>query len=209
MDILEERLAKKGTTSRGRTSLVAKTKDGVIHVDPAGLCWSAVDPSDSILPAIPDLLAAPKERIPLNDLKAMYFRVAQRSGETAINLTTRLEASTKWDSLRAAGECGLAPDEHALASFILERTRMPCTMLTDFPIEGAVSRIFGRRRYYEGLVDSEVAASTLSKVGDRPHRSSFIERDCALRFTGPLHLSEIDLASLLGNLGEWCFFTPT
>jgi hypothetical protein len=209
MSILAVRLGKTGAAVSLSSSLVAKSKEGSIHVDPIGICWSTSDPADAILPLIPELLASHNERIALGELGSMYFRAGRRQGKTVVRLSTRLEASALWDALRAAGDCGLSPDEHAVVSTILRLTKGRCVMVTNFPFDGAASRICGGKQYYEGPIDSAEAASTLRQVGGSSRRNSYVPRDATLTFDRLFSPSEAELSSLLGSLGEWCYFTPS
>jgi len=206
---LTRRLEQTGASVSASSSLVAKTKEGIIHIDPAGLCWSTSDPADLILPVIPEILEIPKERVPLRDLSDKYFRAGMSGGKLVVRIVTRVEASALWDALREAGECGLSPDEHSVASTILRHAGGKCTMLTDFPFSGAASRIHGGRPYYEGPIDSSEAASTLRKVGSNSPRNSYLPRDAALAFDHRFSPPGTELAQLLHDLGEWCFFTPS
>jgi len=209
MGILAGRLEKTGASVSLSSSLLAKSKEGSIHVDPIGICWSMSDPADVILPLIPDILASPNERISLGELSSMYFRAGRSQGKTVVRLSTRLEASALWDTLRAAGECGLAPDEHAVVSTILRLAKGRCVMVTNFPFDGAATRICGGKQYFEGPIDSTEAASTLRPVGGSSRRNSYVPRDATLTLDRLFSPPEAELASLLGSLREWCFFTPS
>jgi hypothetical protein len=188
---------------------VARSKEGTIHVDPQGLCWSTSDPADLVLPIIPDLLESPKGPIPLRELSRMYYRTGRSRGRAVVRFTSRHEASATWDALRANGECGLSPDEHAVVSTVLRLAGGRCTILANFPFDGAASRICGGKQYYEGPIDSKEAASTLSQAGGSLRRSSYVPRDAILAFDHEISLPESPLASLISDLGEWCFFTPS
>jgi hypothetical protein len=208
MEVFAARLSEKGASVTRSPSLTAKSKGGTVHIEPMGLCWSASDPADLILPAIPSVLECKRERIQLERLKEMYFGLGSSRGETALRFTTRLEGSAPWDALREAGDCGLSPDEHALISAVIEQADTPCTMLTDFPFDGAVVRIHGRRQYYSGLLDSATALATLRRVGSRSERNSYLAKTSTLTFPRDFSLPDGRLASLFDDLGEWCFFTP-
>jgi len=138
----------------------------------------------------------------------MYFSVGKSQGGTIVRLTTRLESSALWDVLRATGECGLSPDEHAVTSRVLEMVGGRCTMLTSFPFEGASPRIRGGTQYYEGNIDSAEAAATLRQVGGGSLGCSYVPRDATLTFDHRSSISEAKLDSIFRELGEWCFFVP-
>jgi hypothetical protein len=123
MQVLAKSLTESGLVVRHSSVISARSMKGVIHVDPRGFCWSVFDPSDEILPAIPALLKRWKERKPLKELADLYFMVANSGGKTVVRLSTRVESSTLWRALRASGDCGLAPDEYAVISFLLQQAR--------------------------------------------------------------------------------------
>jgi hypothetical protein len=208
MRALAVRLGKNGCSVQLSESLSAKSRGGVIHIDPSGLCWSLHDCSDEILPAIPEILSFPKDRSSLASLKSMYFRTARSGGQTVVRLSTRLESSTSWDVLRASGDCALAPDEHAIATFLIKRGCGSHSLVTDFPTEESVPRLCGRKRYFESTLGLAEAESTLRVAGKRAVRNSYLSRDGTLRSSGGFGYSLTDAKRLFEGLGEWCFFSP-
>lgn len=209
MGMLGKRLKSNGARVTLSSSLVARSSQGTIRVSPVGLCWAAFDPADAILPIMPQVIATAKERIAMSELRSMYFSIGRAQGRTTVRFRTRLEASALWDALRAAGECGLSPDEHAAVSRVLKLAGGRCSVLTNFPFEGASPRIRGGKQYYTGRISSAEAASTLSLVGVNSLRSSYIPRDAILTFDHRFSPTGTSLASLFGDLGEWCFYTPS
>jgi hypothetical protein len=205
---LSRRFADEGYAVRQGPILSAKLKGRTIHVDPAGLCWSTVDPADAVLPVIPELLRTPKETVPLRTLEAIYFRIGYGERPMVVRLATRMESSPLWKDLRSSGECGLAPDEGAVVSFITSKTPGTCSMLTDFAVEGSTPRICGRKQYFESDLDGRQVEETLRSAGDPGRRNSYVQQHGVLRLSGLLHLFRDDLRSLFRGLGEWCFFTP-
>ena len=145
----------------------------------------------------------------MREMSRMYYRAGRSQGRTVVRFATRLEASAMWDAPRATGECGLSPDEHAVVSAISRLAGGRCTTLTNFPFDGAASRISGGKQYYEGPIDSMEAASTLRQAGGGLRRSSYVLRDAILTFDHEISPPEAQLASLFSDLGEWCFFTPS
>ena len=188
--------------------LTARSSEGTIRVYPSGLCQSSFDPADAILPAIPEILACPKQKIPLRELETMYFVAARAGGNTTVRLSLRTESGSIWDALRGAGECGLPPDERLVATFLLRDSGGMQEMLTDWPTEGSVRKVFGRRRYYNTLLDHARAASTLRAAGEGHSKNSYLPRDSTLRFRGSYLPSRKDLLRLFFELGEWCFYAP-
>jgi hypothetical protein len=206
MEVIEQRLAKKGFSVRLSGSLVAKSREGVLHLNPSGTCWSAFDPGDLILPAVPEVLEAPKEHVPLRTLQSVYFKTG--GSAKAVRLSTRIESGSNWDRLRAAGECGLCPDEHAVATFLISRAGGTCELLTDFFTEGASPRLCGRKRYFDSALPCREVASTLRVAGGDTSRNSYLRRDNMLRLKKELWPSKSDLSELFHSLGEWCSFIP-
>jgi hypothetical protein len=202
MKIIAERLVRKGFSVDLASMLQAKSRGHSIVVDPAGLCWSSMDPDDTIIPAIPDLLSCPKQSIPLRDLEGLYLR----RGTSFAKMRTRLESGCHWDSLRANDESGLTPDERSVVLALL-KSMATCRLMTDFVREGQTPQIFGRRRYFETSVDFEEAASTLRTAGERHHRNSYLPRDGIFGFSRGE--SPRAFGRTLPELGEWCFYTPT
>ena len=208
MRAISGRLAGAGYSTEITSSLTAKSGRDTIHVDPWGVCRSSADVADLVLPAIPGILASEKERIPIGELKSLYF-TPEMSGRTSrMRISTRVESSAFWDSMRASDTCGLSPDEQLVALFLLRHSRGNCGMLTDFPNEGSVTRILGRRRYFDSKIDPATAMKTLRVAGTKSPENSYVRRDEMLEFAGFERPSETEWLGLFDQLGEWCFFAP-
>jgi hypothetical protein len=208
-EILESRLVKSGFSVERGEVLTARSRQGAIHVAKSGLCWSSLDPSDWVLPAIPDLLASPKERTSLASLRSLYLSLPRSGASKAIRLFTRVECGPLWLKMRASDGCGLAPDEHAVATFLFNRTDRRCALLTDFFVDGATPRICGRRRYFDSDLKSDEAVATLRVVGRRGIRNSYVNKEGTFRLAGLRAVRQLDWESLFEELGEWCFFTAS
>jgi len=207
MEILAKRFAMLGTVRRAG-ALVVNLKEGTVWVSNQGLCWSSFDPSDAVLPAIPALLSCPKEEASVEAVKSKYFRASRSKEGTTFHILPRLESSSRWRELRASGGCALAPDEHAVVSFLLEKARGNCEMITDFPVEGSTPIVLGRKRYFDSRLNPAETVSTLRVVDERGQRNSYLLRDGKLGpglVTAP---SRHDWLGLFADLGEWCSFTP-
>lgn len=207
MSILVKRLVMKGCVLRASDPIVARSKEGVLRVSPAGMCWASFDPSDLVLPAVPEILESVKNAVPVKTLAAKYFAVARAGGGTVVRLSTRVESSTLWDELRSAGECGLTPDEHAVVTFLIGRADS-CTMVTDFPVDGSRTAIVGRRRFFDSKVESGEAVRTLRQVGVRGPRNSYVRREGMLRMEGFSAPARSELLGIFAGIGEWCSFAP-
>ena len=200
---MADRLGRLGDLSRGASSISARLREGTVHVDPAGLCWARFDPADVILPAIPDVLSCPKERVPWDDLKAKYYSAPAFGRASSVRLFLRLESGPLWKALRASAGCGLAPDEHEVARFLLRKASRNIKMVTDYSESESTVIRFGGRRYFESVLTPREASSTLRVAGARAPRSSYLPKDGLLRLGGAPILSE----ALFDGLGEWCYFT--
>jgi len=207
VELLTKRFAEMGSVKRG-LFLAVSTRRGTIRVSEAGLCWSSFDPSDTVLPVVPDLLSCPKEEVPIETVRGKYLRMQGFRSRMAIRILPRLEFSSLWRELRASGGCALAPDEHAVVSSLLRATGGTCRMVTDFFVDGSTPLVCGRKRYFESKLDSGEAALTLGLVGKPSRRNSYIPMDGELGSI-PLSLfSRTDWVDLFHDLGEWCPFTP-
>ena len=205
--VLERRFSEIGKVRRGAI-LALISKRGVIRVSEAGLCWSSFDPSDAVLPAVPDILTCPKERVPVETVRDKYLRTSKLKQTMTIRVMPRLESSSLWRELRGSGLSALAPDEHAIVSSLLRRTRGKSEMVTDFFVSDSMPLVYGRRRYFESPLDSNEAALTLCVIGEHRQRNSYIPNDGELRPIPMSAFSRRDWIDLLAHLGEWCSFVP-
>ncbi len=206
MKAIHERLSGKGLVTRRRGQASAGTR-GPIHVNHSGVCWSASDPSDAIVPVIPDLLSMPKETISVESLASQYFRVGVYGRQTLVRLSTRVE-SALWRALRSRGECGLAPDERALVTFIVGHSS-GCEMLADFPTSSGRPVMVGKKQYYRGHLTPGDVDVTLSDASRRRTRCSYIPKDGVLRFDSFELPGREELLHLFEDFGDWCSYAPS
>jgi len=206
IDILAKRFSEIGAVRSGAV-LAVSSKEGTIWVSEMGLCWSYFDPSDAVLPAIPALLSCPKEKASVKAIRGKYLRTSKSKGMN-FRILPRLESSTRWGELRASGACALAPDEHSVVSFLLEKAGEDCKMITDFFVDGSTSLVVGRKLYFDSKFHPAEASSTLRAVGEQGQRNSYIHRDGNLRLSSFSGIRRRDWADLFVDLGEWCPFTP-
>lgn len=207
LDLLAARLKRVGYAVEKGPLLVARSREGSLTVDPRGLCWGALDPADAVLPAVPGLLGAPKEEAPPDEIRGLYYRVVREGKKTLLRLPTRLEASTSWERLRGSRECGLAPDEHRVATRLLRSLDHPCRVVTDFPVDSSAPFRVGRTTLYTSHLPGPEVASTLRAGGDAKSRNSYLPRSGVIEILGRVapHLDDHDL----DGLGEWCSFRRT
>lgn len=205
MEVIGKELADEGFSVTFGSCLKAMSSECSIHVEQIGLCWSSSDPSDYLLPLIPRVLACEREAVSQSELLGMYFRLFLNDGRPAVRFDFRLESLGNWDRLRSTGGCGLAPDEHLLARFLLSESRGACPMITDFAVEGSVPFYSGRKLYYRSVLPATKASDTLRLVGSRKQNNSYISRDGTLLLGRHAHEHE-RLTDCLEALGEWCSF---
>jgi hypothetical protein len=206
MSTIERELKERRFVIRPGQPMTAKRGQAIIKYDAAGLCWSESDLSDIMLPHIPELLASPKEEVPLAALKTLYFGIRTVGPRATIRLRPRLEGGPNWRELRRSGLCALAPDEHSVLAFLLEHASAPLNVITDFATEVSKSRIVSGRQLYEARIGAALVTSTLSSAEKQGTRNSYLPRDGALRLARFDPPSKQEYAELFEGLGEWCYF---
>ena len=208
MQTLGAGLKRQGFAVGGDSSMKAKGRGAILHIDSGGLCWSNADPADWIVPAIPELLSAPKEEVPLEALKRQYFSL-QTSGSTAIlRFEPRIERGSLWRALRNSDQCGLSPDETAVLLFLLESAAGGCDLLTDFPTSTSLRRAIGGKLYFDSHLNLSEIRSTLRSAGRRSTRNSYLPWRGILRLAKFKNPPRGQYAELFEGLGEWCFLKP-
>ena len=208
MNLVSERLTGAGYSVVLSGSLSARSARARVHVAPSGVCRSTDDISDLIIPAIPELLAYEKERIPIRRLISLYLTTGRSGSKTLVRINTRTESWLPWDLMRASDLCGLSPDEHAVSTFILDHAEGACEVLTDFPEEGSEVRVVGRRLYFDSKVSPAMAALTLRVAGAKSSKNSYLRRDGMLKFADLEGPSSAGWSDFFDGLGEWCYFAP-
>lgn len=208
MRVISERLTEAGYSVELSDHLSARSAHASIRVDASGVCRATTDVGDLLIPAVPDILASRKARIPMSELESLYLAGGRFGRKTTIRVFTRVESGRLWDLMRASESCGLTPDEHAVTSFLLERSHGACEVLTDFPTHESVVRVLRGRRYYNSRVYAATASMTLRAAGARSPRNSYLRRDGVLKVDNLRRPSASDWRCLFNELGEWCYFAP-
>lgn len=206
--VLAEHFAREGFKVERAASMTAKSPQCTFRVDAWGLCRSASDPSDYLLPVIPQILSCRKEAATLESLLGLYFDAFSRGTRTEVRLNSRLESLGNWDRLRSCGGSGLAPDEHMVARFLLDEavaTRGSCPMVTDFAAGQSEPFLAGPRLYFRTRMQVSRASETLRAVGMRYHGNSYLPRNGVLRLPKIAPGSRA-LRALVEELGDWCSF---
>jgi len=185
---------------------IAATRPGlVVHVEQFGLCWATSDPSDYLLPLVPEILSCRKETVSPARLLEMYCSIFSGGGHSTARVNLRVESMVNWDCLRASEGCGLAPDEHLVASLLIGESTCACAMVTDFTVEGSIPFYCGRRLYFKSKLLPSRASNTLRVVGMKGRENSYVPRDGLLHLAGPVP-DDFALGLFAESLGEWCSF---
>jgi hypothetical protein len=208
LEIIQHRLTKVGYVVSSSKVLRAGKGTAVVHVNPAGLCWSNVDVTDVVAPIIPEMLEAEKDRTPLEVIESEYFSINKVGRRYVMRLNPRIESSSFWGEMRATNMCGLTPDEHEVYARILSQTSGCCQVMTDYPTEGCRIQRVGRRQYYQSTVETAEAASNLRVIGEQRVRNVYLPKTNLLQLNSMPSLSPRDLEELFLNLGEWCYLAP-
>lgn len=207
MQKIASRLGMLGRVMWSSGLLSARLKQGTVHVDPTGLCWSLIDPSDVMLPIIPDVLSCPKAVVSPGWFRSRYFRTRSHSETTELAMLLRMESGSLWRCLRAGGYCALAPDEHMVATLLMRDCADNCKVLTDYPNASASVKVLGRRMYFQTDIVIHEAVSTLRSAGMKASRNSYLPSDATIRFGRAPQFNRREWSDLSDDLGEWCFFS--
>jgi hypothetical protein len=207
VSIIDNRLSALGFKSSNTDLLRAAKGVATLTVDPRGLCWSNRDMADVIIPTIPELLSVRKEFASLRRMGQAYFEAKKQGKGFLLRLAPRMESSSLWQGLRAAGSCALTPDEDAVYSLLLSSSSLASPLPTDFPTEGSTVIRIGRKQYYSTRIDASEAASTLRDVEARGPRNTYLPRSSFLSLSS-FRIPRRALRRTFEGLGEWCFFTP-
>jgi hypothetical protein len=205
LDLLSARLSSLGFRVTTGSLLTAKRPGQTIHISSSGYCLSNQDPTDHVAPAIPELLAVPKQSVPATALMGTYLQTKHSAPGVAVRFTPRIESGILWTELRRADNCGLTPDEHFVLRAVLKAASGRCTLLTDFPVEGSRIKVIGRRQYYISSLTLSEASSTLRVAGRRGERNSYLPRDGIVRLASLRPFSHRQLVGISNGLGEWCY----
>ena len=206
MGLLTDHLKGKGFVIRQGAPIRANAEGKAIGLDPSGLCWSRTDHSDFLFPAIPTLLAFPKQRVSLESLKSRYFAMTFSNSAATVRMRPRLEGGPLWTELRAGGQCALAPDERAVIDFLLSRTSGGIDLVTDFPMGDFRTRVVRGKQFYQTRLDPSLARSTMAGLESQGARNSYLPKRGVLELPSYRLPSKKEYLDLFESLGEWCYF---
>ena len=202
---LSQNLRDRGFRVRVGPRLLRASADSInLSVDPAGLSWSSKEVLDAITPAIPRLLAFPKETAAagLLDKHLLYFRAKRvRGRKYDVHLFTRMESLHTWTELRKEGLSGLTPDEKKVIGSLLASAEGAVQCVTDYVSENSSPVQFDRRQYYRSTIPVAEFLSTLRTVSEYSRRNSYLPRESILRVT----LDKTAAQPSLEGLDEWCY----
>jgi hypothetical protein len=202
---LRNRFVSDGFDVSDGSTLTARSSSCTLHVEPPGFCWASTDPSDYLLPAVPEVLDIKHEVVRPGELLAKYFTIKSNGDHHAIRLNSRLESDGNWDWLRTHGDCGLSPDEHLLTCSLLDGASGDCWFVTDFAADCSTPLVLGGKLYYKSRLPVSEASGTLRCVGDGGQRNTYLPRGGIFTIVGSLqNLNE--LVTSFGRIGDWCSF---
>jgi len=202
LKVIGEGLEARGFRVRKSRHLVARKGRDSLRILPSGYASSSMDLVDVIAPLVPSLLTTPKEPASLEFLSSLYFTIGQEV-PVGVRLMPRMESGRLWDLLRRGRTCGLAPDEHKVASTLIEGSDSVLNATADFPFEGASTRVLGATRYYLGRLPSKDYAARLTRAGSVGHRNSFLPRSGLVTFRGCKIPSRVKLIEVFEDIGDW------
>jgi hypothetical protein len=171
-----------------------------------GLAGSGDDVLDALAPAVPELLASPRERTGkiASDGAARYFSLKRSGASVELQIFPRLESLRTWTCLRKDGMCGLTPDEAAVLKHLLGRASRSSQVgcVTARPRQGSKPLQAGRNVYYKSVVPVPEFLSSLRTAGSgRADSASYLPRDSVMELPG----ARIDARLRMDELGEWCY----
>jgi len=177
------------------------------HADPAGVCWANEDPTDIIAPIVPQILSSKKQRLSLVQLRGKYFAQRTSGRRSIVRFFLRMESSRWWKGLRAMDQCALAPDEQAVASFLLSQCKGRCGFLTDFPSSSFEVKRIGRKQFYISQIEASEAALCLRSSSAKGARNAYLPKDGVLKVRSFNQPGEKEWTELFSGLGDWCGFS--
>lgn len=197
MGALAGRLRSLGISTVSRGGRITGDDAGTkVSITSSGLASSSEDMLDALLPAVPSLLHFPRERVPVNP----YLLTKPTRTGLEIQFFPRMEGLRLWKELRTSGECGLTPDEKAVASRVLAPARQNLECITDYPTDGCSVVQFGTRQYYLSSIPAREFADRLRTTSTTSSKNSYLPRSSVIR------LEEGRLPELSpDDLGEWCY----
>jgi hypothetical protein len=211
LTILSSNLEERGFNVRpgsGPSKRIALKGTQRISIDGAlGLAGSGADMLDALAPAVPALLASPREGTKAGaDIAARYFSMKRSGASAELQLFPRMESLRTWTCLRRDGLCALTPDEAAVLRHVLGRasgaSQVEC--VTARPRLGSRPLQVGRNLYYRSTVPvAEFLASLRTVDSDGAGSASYLPRDSVIALPGV----RVEMRLDADELGEWCYAT--
>lgn len=203
LELLVKRLEVSGfRVSVGRT-IRARKGERAITIEGSGLAWSNMELLDPLAPVIPALLSVRKTKVRGNP----YFSAKLTGGSYRAQLFLRMEALGTWGELRKHDLSGLTPDEAVVISSLLEGSRGEVRGVTDYPREEGRILQFGKKVYYESMIDGGEFIANLRTVERKGIRNSYVPRNSVVDVEVTRAPSVRRIAKVIGSLDEWCYIS--
>jgi hypothetical protein len=178
-----------------------------IAIDGAlGLAGSGADLLDALAPAIPEVLASPREGVEevIANRAARYFSLRRSGASAELQLFPRLESLRTWTCLRKDGLCGLTPDEAAVLKHLMgsasRSSQVECVTAT--PRRGSTPLQVGRKVYYKSALPVAEFLSSIRTIGSgQADSASYLPRNSLVS----LHGVRVDIRVRAEEVGEWCY----
>lgn len=203
LELLVKRLEVSGFRVSVGGTIRARKGERALTVEGSGLAWSNMELIDPLAPVIPALLSVRKTRVRENP----YFSAKLTNGRYRAQLFLRMEALGTWEELRKDDLSGLAPDEAAVISSLLEERRGGILGVTDYPREESRILQFGKKVYYESMIDASEFIANLRSIERRGVRNSYVPRNSVIEVEVTRAPSVRRIADILSSLDEWCYLS--
>lgn len=203
LELLVKRLEVCGFRVRVGGTIRARKGERAITIEGSGLAWSNMELLDPLAPVIPALLSVRKTKVRGNP----YFSAKLTGGRYRAQLFLRMEALGTWRELRKHDLSGLTPDEAVVISSLLEGSRGEVRGVTDYPREESRILQFGKKVYYESMIDGGEFVANLRTIERKGIRNSYVPRNSVVDVEVTRAPPVRRIAKVIGSLDEWCYIS--
>lgn len=203
LELLVKRLEVSGFRVSVGGTIRARKGERAITIEGSGLAWSNMELLDPLAPVIPALLSVRKTKVGGNP----YFSAKLTGGRYRAQLFLRMEALGTWEELRKHDLSGLTPDEAVVISSLLEGSRGEVRGVTDYPREESRILQFGKKVYYESMIDGGEFVANLRTVERKGIRNSYVPRNSVVDVEVTRAPPVRRIAKVIGSLDEWCYIS--
>ncbi len=203
LELVARRLEVSGFRVSVGGTVRARKGERALTVERGGLAWSNMELLDPLAPVIPALLSVRKTKVQGNP----YFSGKLAGGRYRAQLFLRMEALGMWGELRKHDQSGLTPDEAVVVSLLLEGGRGEVRGVTDYPREQSRIVQFGKKLYYESMVDVGEFIANLRTIERKGSRNSYVPRNSVVEVEVNRAPSVRRIAKVVGSLDEWCYIS--